>query len=784
MRDKKHYTFLIPAVLTTVLVFEMLAQNEVVLKALPDRLQLVEEVEAKTPDPRPIQKADVEENTEDDTPQAVGSYEDGVYTGSSDGYGGKITVQVTVSGGQITDVSILSASGETEPYWSLAKDVIAAVKKRQTWEVDTVSGATYSSRGILGAIRNALTGETVENEAPPKVVPAGSKKQDTFVEPKSYKDGTYTGSAMGFGGNITVSVVIREGKIADIKIVNASGETDSYFSRAKNVIARILKKGSPNVDTVSGATYSSAGIINAVKRALKKAATDEAAIEPEPEVPEPAPQPTRSDQATTQQDDFEDASGYEDGIWYGTADGFGGEIKVAVTTVKGKIKSVRIVSADDETPEYLAQAKAVLSVIVSQNSPNVDAVSGATYSSTGIINAVKRALSQAAKRTETASETETSETEIQETAETEILPVNALADGIYIGAGIGYEEGTIEVQMTVADGRITDLSVISAEYDTPSYLKRAQTLLPLILKNQHAQVDTVSEATFSSNGIIEAVKDAIGQAEQAALESETSETETDTESETETGTETETETESGTETETETETESESELPAVGLEDGTYTGSALCTDDEEFCYDIQLAMTVEDGRITDLDAVRINDISEWASPEDNDYYLDRALNGWGKRAGLKKQLLEKQDAELDAVSGATYSSETIMKIISGLLDGKTIKAKHAALKTKKAGAESVQKTETVKAQETEKAPETETASDTVQVPETRKEPETEMKAEPETEMKAEPETEMKAEPETETEAEPEPETKEEAPVPESAPVEIETNSTGKEADDQ
>ncbi len=248
IRENRQVSFLLPAILTVSLVLGILPHTQASLREIPERLQLIAE-EAVTD---PVKKKDANEGNAENGPTAVGNFTDGVYTGSSRGYGGDITVQVTVKEGQIVDIQILSAPGETEPYYSLATSILDVVKTKQTWEVDVVSGATYSSRGILGAIQNAITGETVENEAPPKVEPAGTKKQDAFKEPAAYKDGTYTGTADGFGGPITVEVVIKNGKIAAIRILRASYETDSYLHRARGVIDRILKKGSPNVDAVSG----------------------------------------------------------------------------------------------------------------------------------------------------------------------------------------------------------------------------------------------------------------------------------------------------------------------------------------------------------------------------------------------------------------------------------------------------------------------------------------------------------------------------------------------------
>ena len=88
----------------------------------------------------------------------------------------------------------------------------------------------------------------------------------------TYKDGTYTGSAQGFGGDIKVKVTVSRQKISVIDITEASGEDEAYLSMAKDIINTILDKQTADVDTVSGATYSSTGIKNAVTQALEGAA--------------------------------------------------------------------------------------------------------------------------------------------------------------------------------------------------------------------------------------------------------------------------------------------------------------------------------------------------------------------------------------------------------------------------------------------------------------------------------------------------------------------------------
>ena len=86
-----------------------------------------------------------------------------------------------------------------------------------------------------------------------------------------YKDGTYTGSAQGFGGAITVQVTLANDEITDIQVTGAPGEDSAYLSQAEGVISSIISAQSTDVDTISGATFSSTGIINAVVDALGKA---------------------------------------------------------------------------------------------------------------------------------------------------------------------------------------------------------------------------------------------------------------------------------------------------------------------------------------------------------------------------------------------------------------------------------------------------------------------------------------------------------------------------------
>lgn len=87
----------------------------------------------------------------------------------------------------------------------------------------------------------------------------------------NYKDGTYTGEADGFGGTIQVEVKIEKNKIAEINVISAEKEDGAYLSMAKDMIPKIIDAQSADIDTISGATFSSTGIKNASEQALEKA---------------------------------------------------------------------------------------------------------------------------------------------------------------------------------------------------------------------------------------------------------------------------------------------------------------------------------------------------------------------------------------------------------------------------------------------------------------------------------------------------------------------------------
>ena len=114
-------------------------------------------VYAATQEETPVKKEETKEKKEEKKTVAKGTFdlEDGVYKGTGTGYAGNITVSVQIKDKQIVSIDILSSSDD-EAFFSRAKAVIDKIIEGQTLDVDTVSGATFSSRGIISAVKNAL----------------------------------------------------------------------------------------------------------------------------------------------------------------------------------------------------------------------------------------------------------------------------------------------------------------------------------------------------------------------------------------------------------------------------------------------------------------------------------------------------------------------------------------------------------------------------------------------------------------------------------------------------
>ena len=515
----------------------------------------------------------------------------------------------------------------------------------------------------------------------------------TEVPEGGYKDGTYQGSGTGFGGTITVQVTVSGGKITAVDILSASGETGSYFASAQGVVSKVLSSQSPNVDAVSGATYSSNGIIQAVQNALSQAGNSDSATP----TPTPTPKPAKKPKKDT-------SVSYKDGVYEGQAEGFDGTVTVKVTIKNGKIK--KISNTNTDTPEFFNKAwKTIKSNVISrQSTSEIDTVSGATFSSNGILGALSQALSKADQSgttdskeeditpTPTAVPDETVTpipTEIPQPTKTPDNPsdeqpvVNLLKDGTYTGSAMGYS-GQVNISLTIKDGKITE--VTNTNSDTRSFFNKAwRSIQPKILEKQSTEgIDTVSGATFSSMGILDASKIALEQAKntevQPSITPEPTEAPDSTEKPEPTNTpkptsvpepttapeptavpeptETPAPTSAPEPTDTPensvtpepTATPEPTPVPAGAYTDGTYTGIGEGNDGPD---SVQVTVTISGGQIVG---------ATYFSYDDEEY----ADTAW---EGILGQVMGKQSADsVDTVSGCTYSSQGFIQAFRNALN--------------------------------------------------------------------------------------------------------------------
>ena len=573
---------------------------------------------------------------------------------------------------------------EEESLLKTGKNTSSASSKKKTSKI------SKKKNGIKKGSSKTLPVKTAASSG----VGQGSTTTPTTEVPEGgYKDGTYQGSGTGFGGMITVQVTVSGGKITAVDILSASGETGSYFASAQGVVSKVLSSQSPNVDAVSGATYSSNGIIQAVQNALSQAGNSDSATP----TPTPTPKPAKKPKKDT-------SVSYKDGVYEGQAEGFDGTVTVKVTIKNGKIK--KISNTNTDTPEFFNKAwKTIKSNVISrQSTSEIDTVSGATFSSNGILGALSQALSKADQSGTTDSKEEDITptpttvpdetvtpipTEIPQPTKTPDNPsdeqpvVNLLKDGTYTGSAMGYS-GQVNITLTIKDGKITE--VTNTNSDTRSFFNKAwRSIQPKILEKQSTEgIDTVSGATFSSMGILDASKMALEQAKNTEVQPSVTPEPTEAPNPTETPEPTNTpkptsvpepttapeptavpepaekpeptsapeptDTPENSVTPEPTATPEPTPVPAGAYTDGTYTGIGEGNDGPD---SVQVTVTISGGQI----------VGATYFSYDDEEYVDTA---W---AGILGQVMGKQSADsVDTVSGCTYSSQGIIQAFRNALN--------------------------------------------------------------------------------------------------------------------
>lgn len=195
------------------------------------------------------------EETEAEAGGAAGTYE-----GTAKGFGGDVTAKVTVDeNGVITDLEV-TGDGETPSVGGAAIDpMVEAILAAGSAEVDVVSGATITSQAVIDAVKDAL-------------IQAGVLEASTGEI--HYTPGTYTGTADGRGGLMTVEVTVSDSAIESIKVTDHVETVGISELPMEQIPKDIIQYQSLGVDMIAGATLTSYGVVNAVADALSKAGGD------------------------------------------------------------------------------------------------------------------------------------------------------------------------------------------------------------------------------------------------------------------------------------------------------------------------------------------------------------------------------------------------------------------------------------------------------------------------------------------------------------------------------
>nr|WP_313964051.1 FMN-binding protein [uncultured Peptostreptococcus sp.] len=635
---------------------------------------------------------------------------DGKYQGNGTGFKGNVKAEVVVSGGKISGINILE-NVDDAPYFDKAKTLIPSIISKQSLKVDSISGATYSSNGIKSAVRDALkkAGSSQDSDLNEETNRLLSKVQeenkklkdqnsglknkiesleneaqkDTNVN-KKLKDGRYSGSGAGFKGDVKVQVDVSGGKISNINIVDNVDDAP-YFDKAKSLVGTIISKQTPNVDSISGATYSSNGIKSAVRDALKKAGVSSEGDNSE-EVKQQLAKLTKLEEKNKQlkkltkelrerieslesesQKDLANKK-LKDGSYEGRGIGFRGDVKVQVDVSGGKISNINIVDNVDDAP-YFDKAKSLVGTIISKQTPNVDSISGATYSSNGIKSAVRDALKKAGvssegdnndelkielsrlkeenqKLKDTISGLKAKIEDLEKKSQKEDANIR-MKDGSYQGIGMGFK-GNVRVEVKVTDGKIASINVIDNIDDAP-FFDKAKSLIPNIISSQTANVDSVSGATYSSNGIKSAVRDALKKAgsSQESVNNDEINKKLEKLSKLEEKLKQMKKLSKDLRKKVESlEAESQKYMVNKKLKDGSYEGSGI-----GFRGNLKVEVDVSEGKISSIRVVE--------NVDDAPYFE--------KARGLITNIVSGQTPNVDSVSGATYSSNGIKSAVRDAL---------------------------------------------------------------------------------------------------------------------
>ncbi len=197
----------------------------------------------------------------------------GAYTTTVKGHNGDVTVVTTVDKSRVKKIEVISHQESPSVGDVAMQKVVDSIIANQGFDVDIISGATYSSVAVLEAVSTAAKEAGADVEIiTMEAVGAKSGGSEGLTTPKApFTPGSYTASSKGYGGEITVTVELDAEKIVAVK-ADGPNETQGIGSNAiAQLPDKIVEANSVEIDGVSGATMSSNAIKSAVVAAMEQA---------------------------------------------------------------------------------------------------------------------------------------------------------------------------------------------------------------------------------------------------------------------------------------------------------------------------------------------------------------------------------------------------------------------------------------------------------------------------------------------------------------------------------
>ena len=418
---------------------------------------------------------------------------DGVFSASEKGFRGPVYVEAAFDGaGKVTYIKVGDESfaedigvGVIEPDFMI--QFIGKQMPLEVSDIDVIAGATISSTAVVKALNNAYAiaggAEIVAPETP--------------TMPEKPADGVFSAAEQGFAGPVYVEAAFdEEGKITYLGVGDENfAETDGFGARALEpeeqypFIGAQMPLEIGDVDALTGATFTKTAIVNGLNKAYA-ASKGEVIEEP---VAEEIVMPERP----------------ADGVYSAAEQGFAGPVYVeAAFDANGKITYISV--GDDQFAETDGfGAKALLPEnqypFIGAQMPlelgDVDALTGATFTKTAIVNGLNKAY--AASKGETKAKPSATEAP----AETK-----ASADGTVTASAQGFGGPVAVTAAFDAEGKITSISIGDDAFNETTGLGaraledafQAQFIgkqMPLALSD----IDAIAGATVTSTAVVDAL---------------------------------------------------------------------------------------------------------------------------------------------------------------------------------------------------------------------------------------------------------------------------------------